>query len=823
MIIPITIHGLDASGQSFKENTWTIGVNKQGAKIATFHPLALGTQISIVNPILGRTAKGRVIWVGEKRFPEDPYEVGVELTEAQNVWGIKFPPEDWQKSGPVGPSAHGYERAAETAHTAPGVKPHAPEASKTLEDSKAASASAATPAESASHPEKFNQFNLAMTAISHFAQQAERTPETRLQPIEESSAKLPRQVDSQAQSVLQEVETRLDELEEKEKNIRSLGEHVNALADRLQASCAQVEALLAKVEDFQQGWQTDAEKARRNVQEAGQQALQSTIEELGQKLRKEMEAASFTLVREASKQIKSEASASVEAAREEAEAHLPKLTEETLSKIFAELEARQKQAAAQVKEHSGLVMLTARAEMNTELRGIADEIEKSFRGKMQKSLEDSAAQLLGRLTKAFEEQAQTAEGSFQEKLRRAEEKIQEGISGASAKVRETLDQEAEGARKIISNRLDWAVDSLNIATESAANKLQIAYQKIESSFKADVENYPKKLEDLSSAAFQGLRQKTDALLDHLQIELQNARHELQERGTKQFSEQLQKTADELRESSAKALHKHAQDVLEMVTDQIKAPGMQLVDATQKQLSAMAVATLEFLTKEAQTLAEEYRGRVHRTLQEFQDSGPRELAAQLQNAWEKHRESLLKQLAKEVADSTQRAAAQIKYKTEQAAKEACESVYKQIGMGAIVLRDWTDQARTGLDASLQKSVEAFQKQISDLSRITAEHHRKESEGLLGDLHVRLQQAALLFQSKRTEPVDTKTQEGPAKLFEPSSTQLRNKPDDSLDFVIDRLKEKQEQAVSDAGEAFRKKLSEILSGFQARSEEDPERKP
>src|SRR3989449_8205593 len=102
MIIPITIQGVDASGQPFKENTWTIGVNKQGAKIATFHPLATGTPISIVNPVLGRTAKARVIWVGEKRFPEDPYEVGVELTEAQNVWGIKFPPEDWQKAGPVG-------------------------------------------------------------------------------------------------------------------------------------------------------------------------------------------------------------------------------------------------------------------------------------------------------------------------------------------------------------------------------------------------------------------------------------------------------------------------------------------------------------------------------------------------------------------------------------------------------------------------------------------------------------------------------------------------------------------------------------------------
>jgi len=46
---------------------------------------------------------------------------------------------------------------------------------------------------------------------------------------------------------------------------------------------------------------------------------------------------------------------------------------------------------------------------------------------------------------------------------------------------------------------------------------------------------------------------------------------------------------------------------------------------------------------------------------------------------------------------------------------------------------------------------------------------------------------------------------------------------LDIAIDRLKERQERAVNEAAEAFRNKLAEILSGFQARVGEDPERKP
>src|SRR5207248_4431722 len=86
MILPITIKGTTGDGQSFKENTWTIGINKQGARIASFHRLTVGDEIVIENPLLGHTAKARVIRVGEKRFPEDPYEVGVELLEPRNVW-----------------------------------------------------------------------------------------------------------------------------------------------------------------------------------------------------------------------------------------------------------------------------------------------------------------------------------------------------------------------------------------------------------------------------------------------------------------------------------------------------------------------------------------------------------------------------------------------------------------------------------------------------------------------------------------------------------------------------------------------------------------
>src|SRR3990172_4616539 len=82
MIVPISVKGRDAGGKDFKENTWTIVVNKHGAKVATFHDLKVGDRVLIENPILGRTAEAQIIRVAEKRYPEDPFEIGVELVKA---------------------------------------------------------------------------------------------------------------------------------------------------------------------------------------------------------------------------------------------------------------------------------------------------------------------------------------------------------------------------------------------------------------------------------------------------------------------------------------------------------------------------------------------------------------------------------------------------------------------------------------------------------------------------------------------------------------------------------------------------------------------
>jgi hypothetical protein len=93
--IPVVISGKDADGNSFSESVRTLVVNKHGGKIATTYRLALGTEVSILNPALGVKAKASVVWLGEMTGPGDLHHVALQLVEAQNIWGIAFPPDDW--------------------------------------------------------------------------------------------------------------------------------------------------------------------------------------------------------------------------------------------------------------------------------------------------------------------------------------------------------------------------------------------------------------------------------------------------------------------------------------------------------------------------------------------------------------------------------------------------------------------------------------------------------------------------------------------------------------------------------------------------------
>src|SRR5260370_26857753 len=144
--IPLTLSGIDTAGHTFKENTKTLIINKHGAKIATVHQLTLGGEVTIENRALARTAKAIVVWVGDRASPKDPVEIGLQLTEAQNLWGIEFPPDDWQEGPPIGPDGQRREKRGVTAPDRAPEEPRPKAPGKVVAPVLAANPTAAKPA-----------------------------------------------------------------------------------------------------------------------------------------------------------------------------------------------------------------------------------------------------------------------------------------------------------------------------------------------------------------------------------------------------------------------------------------------------------------------------------------------------------------------------------------------------------------------------------------------------------------------------------------------------------------------------------------------------
>lgn len=99
--MPITVISVDALGQSFTEDTTTIAISCHGCKYRTKHyiPKDSSVTVEISSPhVIGprRTAvNARVAWVQRPFHYRQDYEVGLNFSVPQNIWGITEPPEDW--------------------------------------------------------------------------------------------------------------------------------------------------------------------------------------------------------------------------------------------------------------------------------------------------------------------------------------------------------------------------------------------------------------------------------------------------------------------------------------------------------------------------------------------------------------------------------------------------------------------------------------------------------------------------------------------------------------------------------------------------------
>lgn len=781
--IPIAISGKDTAGHTFKENTKTLIINKHGAKVATVHQVALGAELGIENRALGRSAKACVVWLGDKASPKDASEIGLQLTEAQNIWGIEFPPDDWQEGPPVGPGGQRLERSAAKAPPkgteapaapqakAPALAPSpsvaSPQSAKTMEiklpiPGLAAPVAAPSPGASSAALE---------AATARFAQRADEAAQASLKCFEEHLARVTNQFGFRTQASLQEAANRLEE-----KTVAALEQRLSGLESRLGATRDELETQLARFKELKQNAPAEVEKTRHNIETASQQALQAALKSLEGRARHELDALSSGFVQETRQRVKDEASKVMEDFSKEASRRFAALTQDFISKAAPELEARRRQMTDQAHARMNEELAAATGQARETIRKMGNEIASSVRADIESSLASHTGELLARLTQTFEEQtqasAQAADQSLQRSLKDVKAAIQQEIANAAAKVRESYQQEAEKANKAVSEQ---------------------TAKSIEQSFKSEADAYRHKLTELSDSALESYQSKADTLNETFSARLQKTLQNSQDKGAKEVTDKLQKTADDLLDSLARQLGKHGEETVDLLSAELKTEGEELVADTEKQLRAAIQAGLNSLTLEVQTTSTEYRDHLHKTYEEFEGRTARELPALLRETADKQREAILEQLQTGIDDSINKSLAQVKKLIDGAVGDATGTVNKQVGAAAVALKDWEDQARDRLGGHAQASLEKL---------------RKDANALVDDLPSRLEKAAHVFQDRGMEEIHARLKAATEALVEASAAQLRKHADENVELAAQQLRERQAQAVGQAEDLFRNTLADML---------------
>ena len=88
--VPISVTGVDALGQPFKERTTTVMVNCHGCKYQSKHYVPKNSNVTIDIPrpetsLPPRKLQGRVVWVQRPRTVRELFQIGLEFEIAVRI------------------------------------------------------------------------------------------------------------------------------------------------------------------------------------------------------------------------------------------------------------------------------------------------------------------------------------------------------------------------------------------------------------------------------------------------------------------------------------------------------------------------------------------------------------------------------------------------------------------------------------------------------------------------------------------------------------------------------------------------------------------
>jgi regulator of replication initiation timing len=520
--LPIVIHGKDARQKAFREKTHTLIVNQHGAKLLTAQQLVVGAEILVENPGLGSVAKANVVWVSPKRNADGLNEAGVQFLEAQNIWGIEFPPDDWTDQGKT--------PAVRAAKAAPPARP-TPKKS--------------TPAQTPSPALTSEEI------ATRFLQELHETTDAHARQFSERLDQIVQQIGLQWEMDLRE---RAGDVRKQE--LAAIEQQVQASTERLTALQAELEDLKARLaesrismnaalenvpppltaEQIHEKIEADALPVLHQITEgeiaAARERIQAQIQaDAGQALpawKSNLQAERDALVDEARQQIRGALTSALEglnqkrdAALEEMKRHIQEGTQENTERVVLQLKSKLDETAAshgesliarlnetaretgerqanllqtqldallvsrlhQAQQHAQSVGESLQNSVENQLRAAADKSSQELQARLQEIADKSVASSSVQVRKQVEESAHAAaEKSLQGWETRLKDMVDKTVSSSSNQM---LAQVEEAARGTAERGLQvWQTQLQEIADKAAAASADQIRARVEESARA---------------------------------------------------------------------------------------------------------------------------------------------------------------------------------------------------------------------------------------------------------------------------------------------------------------------------------------------------
>ena len=730
--VPITVTGVDALGQPFKERTTTVMVNCHGCKYQSKHYVPKNSMVTleVPRPEAGqkRTTQGRVVWVQRPRTVRELFQIGLEFEVPGNVWGIAFPPEDWfsspyeagvETSKPV--AAHEpklsvapssivtHEQKTETPHSvlrtpaSASTKPVTPEQPASVPPGVAG---IGTPAAPRTPQELLSQKPPVATVPPAPQGSATPTPvspsagagdEGKIHVVPITSAELQGPLARQMAQMVDEVKEKLD------KSLRRGAEA--AITEEMAIARQQLDAQLH--EAIERAIKVSMERvSESSVRKVIQQATDRTSA-IVEEARKATEASAIHLdekIRDAVQQAVS--GAAEQAAQQAAQQAAEKTAAHSLKQAVDE--AVDRALVERAASTPSLEILSSPEAAQQHLDQWRKNLEETAQNVRTRTVEQSQAEIASanqRWQQQFEASLASASHEFDEKVTQASNKIGEKISEVSQQTIAQAEQSVRERTQSLRASLDEAIDGAATTIESLGNSLKQERERAEET----------KLQ-LQSAARVTLEQTRQ----HLDELLAKQQEEIGHRVEQTIAERAQQIEPVLEASAQKVLARVSAELDQRIT-----PKLEAVEGLASRLDNVEnqAANLQNHIREQMRQATEHSAQLQNSIREQAQQSSQQV---IQETLQQLRTESSK-IPAEVEEACRASLSKIQEDLQQKSTETQHETYEALSKAS----EWYQKkAQTTMQGSLEKAVEqsttALRDRAAEVSSMLAselDHYRR----------------------------------------------------------------------------------------------------